>query len=296
MSKDRHRSYCFTTNNYSFNDVVRLAALKADYLVVGAERGESGTPHLQGFFQLQNGKSFSRVREMLPGSHIIVANGTAKQNREYCTKQGDFYERGRLPEPGHRSDLAEVRDMVKRGRRMGEVLEVCTSYQSAKFAEMLVKYSPPPPRPTVFVTWIYGPSGTGKSTSAYEIAGQSSYPKPGGKWWDGYDGQTDVIWDDYRGDNYPASDLYRLLQPYPVRVEIKGTSAYCAATNFIFTSIFAPWDLYPTEDKIQLIRRINHLIYFDRDPAKISIAKQEAHTWIARSPQKPLFSIEKITW
>lgn len=57
------------------------------YLVWQLERGESGTPHIQGYIEYQQSMRFSAVRNHLPrGAHIEPRHGTASEASEYCQK------------------------------------------------------------------------------------------------------------------------------------------------------------------------------------------------------------------
>jgi len=96
------RAACYTVNNYTEEDLEMLRALegKCRYHVIGKEIAPAtGTPHLQGYIYFTNAKTFSAFKKLLPkGAHIELAVATAKQNREYCTKGGDFEEYGIFPD------------------------------------------------------------------------------------------------------------------------------------------------------------------------------------------------------
>lgn len=87
----------FTVNNYSEQTLDTLATLFAggtiQYLLVGKEVGESGTPHLQGYLQFKKRSRFAKLATDLKG-HFEVAKGTLAQNQEYCRKEGNWYELG----------------------------------------------------------------------------------------------------------------------------------------------------------------------------------------------------------
>lgn len=110
-SSGRHRSFCFTINNYSPTDLRRmrrrggLSTMKC--MVIGKEgKGEGKTPHLQCFMSFKTPKTFSaclkwfqdegmgRVRK--PHLEIAKDNHAAW---EYCKKEGDFEEFGVPPVP-----------------------------------------------------------------------------------------------------------------------------------------------------------------------------------------------------
>ena len=43
------RAYAFTINNYTDEDVALSKALNYTYIILGNEKGDEGTPHIQGF-------------------------------------------------------------------------------------------------------------------------------------------------------------------------------------------------------------------------------------------------------
>lgn len=96
----RSRSYLFTKNNYSEEDIEYLrreVSANCRYVIWGKELAPStGTPHLQGFIVFENKKSLAQLRSLLPGCHLTlvkVDNGCAK----YSTKDGDYEEYGDRP-------------------------------------------------------------------------------------------------------------------------------------------------------------------------------------------------------
>lgn len=97
----RSRNYVFTWNNYDEGAYLHLeelvASLGARYICVGEEVGAGGTPHLQGFITFVNARTPRGVRNVLPGSHIEIARGTAEQAISYCKKDGVFREFGDPP-------------------------------------------------------------------------------------------------------------------------------------------------------------------------------------------------------
>ena len=68
------------------------------------------------------------------------------------------------------------------------------------------------------------------------------------QWWDGYGTHDTVILDDFRGDCMRLTDLQRLLDWYPLWVEIKGGSLPMLATRYVITSNQHPADWYTRGD------------------------------------------------
>lgn len=111
----------------------------------------------------------------------------------------------------------------------------------------------------------HGKPGTGKSRRAWEEAGYDAYPKdPNTKYWDGYQGQENVVMDEFRG-KIDISHLLRWLDRYPVSVETKFGGCVLRAKKIWITSNIPPVEWYPQLDedtKNALLRRISINEYF----------------------------------
>lgn len=113
--RNQGRRWCFTINNWSPADVERLDALPdVRYLVYGRERGDSGTPHLQGYIVYNGNRGFRGVCRDLGGrAHVERALGTSLQCANYCKKDGDYTEKGDVPaNQGRRTDWDEFKEWV----------------------------------------------------------------------------------------------------------------------------------------------------------------------------------------
>lgn len=90
------RRFCFTYNNPGDSKLPHEAILpgsesesKLRYLVYQLETGESGTPHWQGYVEVQGNKASPNTLNKLlglTGAHWEVAGGNADSNTAYCTK------------------------------------------------------------------------------------------------------------------------------------------------------------------------------------------------------------------
>lgn len=126
------KRWCFTINNYTDEDITRINGIECDYLVFGRERGESGTPHLQGFVIFSSNQRFNAVKNAIGShAHIEVARGTSAQASNYCKKDNDFEERGNLPvNQGRRSDWERYRSWVVDLGRLPTRRELATEFTS----------------------------------------------------------------------------------------------------------------------------------------------------------------------
>lgn len=98
--------------------------------------------------------------------------------------------------------------------------------------------------------WVYwGPTRTGKSRRAWEQAGEDAFGKdPKSKFWFGYRGQKNVIFDEFRG-GIDIAHILRWLDRYPVYVEQKGYHVPLVAEKIWFTSNVDPRNWWPDIDQ-----------------------------------------------
>lgn len=302
------RSICWTLNNYIANDdtpetgTVSTRELDAcsqvTYNVYGREVGENGTRHLQGYTEFKTAVRFSVIRKLLPGAHIEprYKHSTAAQAAAYCKKgeqlkdewlslgtQGPNYGLNRmvcefgaisLPQ-GYRTDIMTATAMIDEGIPMSQVAKA-NPETFVKFHKGLIAYQAitipkrtQKPRVRVF----YGPTGCGKTRKAFEEFEGKSYYVWGpsqGTWFDGYEGQANIIFDEFRSQ-FPLGEMLRLLDRYEHRVQYKGGCCQFNGQDIIITSPCDPHDWYQScgDDRIdQLLRRIDEIVKMDA-PVKV---------------------------
>lgn len=267
----RSRSWCYTLNNYTDAVLDHLSAVTSTYHCYGLESAPTtGTKHVQGYIHFENCKSFNSVKRILGSSpHLERAKGSAADNRKYCSKDGDFHEFGTIPAQGRRNDLTRLKSELVGHNSLRGVLANDYNLQCVRYAEKWLTYNELPRSLTPEqrdVTWIYGPTGTGKSRWAFDCTDTNdTYVACGtAQWWDGYDGQSCVILDDFRGSFCKFSILLKILDLYAYRVQIKGGFRQLRASRFIITSSKLPHECYEsvTDDSMdQLYRRITLVLH-----------------------------------
>ena len=263
------RNVCFTINNYTDDDIQGFSSWdQITYLIYGKEVGESGTPHLQGYCELKSSKKFTTIKKKFPKAHLEARRGSASQASEYCKKDGDYVEVGEMSNQGKRSDIEEATDMILEGHRMREVAlnnpSTYVKYHKGLMAFQAVILEPRNAVPNVTV--LYGSTGTGKSRTAREMLKDPYVWGPEqGQWFDGYEGQTSVILEEFRGQ-LPLGQLLRLLDRYDCKVQYKGGMIQFVATEIVITSPKHPkfWYADDSKDKIdQLMRRISKINFLE---------------------------------
>lgn len=123
--------------------------------------------------------------------------------------------------------------------------------------------------PVISIYW--GDSGTGKTKKALsEEPDAYILTKPhsnGCVWFDGYYDQKCIIFDEFYGW-VPYDLLLRILDRYPLRLQIKGGDVQLQATKFIFTSNKEWREWYPNVDNLSAlerrIREFGSVTHFDK--------------------------------
>lgn len=266
----RSRSWCLTHNNYTTEDVeyYKQHFKTFGYGVIGHEKGERGTPHLQMYFYLKHARNFMSIKKMFSYAHIEKAKGTPKQASDYCKKDGEYVEYGELPqEQGKRNDLIEYRNQIMDGEQVDNII-ISNPMVYHQYGRTLNRLEELRMR-NVYRTeqteglWIYGPTGSGKSKKAFEGFNPRTHYvwKYDNGWNDGYTQQEIVIIDEFRGQ-IPFSELLRMIdiQPnYYVRRRGKEPIPF-TSKKVIITSSLPPDEVYrnlsQNDSLEQLFRRI----------------------------------------
>lgn len=263
------RSYFCTWNNYPGNafDIVKQYIIdNVDYGLLCREVAPTtGTNHLHFYLYFSNKKAWNSLKKDFPKANIQRAKGTAQQNYKYITKADkDYFEFGERPTQGKRSDISTIYTAVKAGAKVRDIIPIATSMQSLKAAEFLMKYVEPQRNWSMEVHWFHGPTGSGKTLAAWRLYPQA-YNKPAGKWWDGYDGHSEVIIDDFREGDIPFVELLKLFHEHPHQVEVKGGYRQFLAKKIVITTPHSPMNTFLSlrdEDFRQLTRRISEVKFF----------------------------------
>lgn len=228
----------------------------------------TGYKHWQILCCLRKKSTLGAVRELFGGSaHCEPAKSQAA--REYCLKDessvaGTRFEFGEFPFRRNSSeDWKKTLDLAKQGNLEKIEPDVLIRYYTT-LRRISIDYGSPVERGSQEVHLYWGPTGSGKSKTVFDLVkGKEYYLKaPTTKWWDGYRGQEIIIVDEFRG-LVEVSHILKWLDRYPCAVEVKGCQVFLNTKIWYFTSNLEIADWYKDldiETKLALRRRFTNII------------------------------------
>lgn len=94
--------WCFTLNNYTMDQVETLETTfrqhDVDY-IFGEEKGEKGTPHLQGYIECKGKVRPVEFFKLDKSIHWEKRKGNKEQNIKYCSKEGKVHTNMKIAKP-----------------------------------------------------------------------------------------------------------------------------------------------------------------------------------------------------
>jgi len=240
---------------------------------------DTGRLHYQGCLRFDNSVTMQRVKNHLEIQHVHleVANKPLALQK-YCGKEESRvdgpWEGGDAGQQGRRTDLASLAQMVAEGGGLPRVARENPQavIQFGKGISLLHGLLHPPPvrrELKVFVLW--GPTGTGKTRSAWELFPDLynvfNLQSP---WFDGYAGQNAILLDEMGPGMMDINFFKRILDIYPLMLPIKGGSVPMEARTIFITSNYMWQGWYPNAswaDKRALERRFTQIYEIVDDPA-----------------------------
>lgn len=267
-----------------FGDTVR-------YIVCQKEVGASETPHLQGYIEFHNPRTMAQCKSIVgERAHVERRRSkSAKKAIDYCKKAegrlGGPWEWGIPAKQGKRNDIEEMRLAIARGvidqKTMLEDHGNCMAKYPRFYGTCVQAYLKDGWR-KVKVTLLYGNTGLGKTRWVYDnwvFKGKSFWRLPcitTQCWFDGYEGQTHVLLDDFAGAASKVSVvlLLQLLDGYQVRAPVKGSFCGWIPKNIAITTNLHPYLWYRWKDRmtqyLALARRIHTVKHFVKHDDVIS--------------------------
>lgn len=247
--------------------------------------GKSGYRHYQVFAQCRRIR-FGTLRKKLAAvglgdAHIEHRKGSVSEAVGYCTKSktkdGDGFQFGQIDRhekedshQGERTDLQRLKARAEAGETVNEILlsedgaaaarclgwlrATCEAAQAAKYRTAV--------REELEVNYLYGATGTGKTTHVYESEGIGSvytvtdYAHP----FDNYEGEQVLLLDEFTGQISMPSIL-KILDKWPVQLSARYANKWAAYIRVWVVSNLPPTDLYtyvPESQRRAFFRRFQH--------------------------------------
>lgn len=283
------RQWIFTIHNYSEEDCDRIKTWAETDECKGISAGlekcpTTGTPHIQGYLiGGQDPVRKTHYYRIFKGNvktkfFMEMARGSWEENAKYTGKEGNILAFKEPPKSlqGARNDLQAFANALKRGADDDELFEnhlrCLAKYPrlEQRIKESVAKKKSRPFR-KLEVHVRFGVAGTGKTRLPYEEGAYifSDYERG---WWDGYDGESVVLFDDFYG-GVKWSSLLRLLDGYQCRLPIKGGHTYAQWTKVYLTSNRHPSEWYASGMRAELKRRISTITLFEEDGTEVNVPK-----------------------
>ena len=224
------------------------------------EIGEQGTPHTHLYIYSPNAILFSTLQQRFMGAHIEAAKGSHRENRDYIRKEGRW-----LDDAKHETNLPETFEEsgtlpIERDKRESVSSEILSLIQSGSSnAEILLQYPSAmnrlqhveAARQTLLeerycnqwrdleVTYLWGPTGVGKTRGIMEKYGYSNvyrvtnYDHP----FDDYKGQDVILFEEFRS-SLPIQDMLKYLDGYPLMLPCRySNKAACFTKVYLVSNI-----------------------------------------------------------
>lgn len=265
------RAWAFTCFDLSVLDTLKAPIEGVKYLACQVERcTETDRLHIQGYaeFTSPHRRGGAQRRLCIGASHATPARNRT-QARDYVLKvdsrvDGPWEVGEWVPDrAGTRTDLDAVRKRLDDGATS---LDIATADFAvwARHHRAIERYRLLRCRGglrEVRVVLITGPTGSGKSYTAYHEWPDAYRLAPpnisgGAVWFDGYDGESTVVIDDFDGW-VPYRRLLTLLDPYPCAIPTKGGTCWAGWTCVVLTSCRPIEAWYPGCVIAELERRIS---------------------------------------
>lgn len=251
----RSQYYVFTLNAWTNEEEQALQSLcESEEVITFCTYGRETAPttgqrHLQGYIEFSQRLRLAQVKSLLGNRyHLEKRRGTAQQAADYCSKDDPepwTYGSISVREQGRRSDLDALHASLQEKKSLEEISnEHFGSFLKYQRGITAYKFANAAKRNWITeVHVLWGSTGTGKTRYVYEHE-NNVYPHAGGQWFDGYEGQEIVLFDDFAGSEFKLQYLLKLLDRYPMQVPIKGGFVQWAPKKVYITSNLDPDEWY----------------------------------------------------
>ncbi len=258
----RGRNWCFRISNPT-EDPEPLLWPHFRCCLFQHEIGElTGTPHIQGYIEFSESMRRHAVIALFErGTEIQLRMGTKQHNIDYCSKDNTRDPEDEtvwLPDEatvranaqGARNDIHMFVQAIKDGDTNEDLVETYGStylryYKGAEAVRLALPMPAYLERPRDSIMY-WGPTKTGKTYRLKQECppGDEWFWCSPGIWFDGYQGQPGLVFNEIRDSWFAWEFILRLLDNAPRRNQIKGGTLIMQAYKFRFSSNVHPKKWY----------------------------------------------------
>lgn len=251
--------------------------------VIGFETGAEGTDHLQGVLQFSQQKTWKTLQGYLKKNHMEAVRSMAASVK-YCKgikedhpEEGDYFLIGEIKIEKQRTDIMEFKTAILQGESKLDLFDkfphLILQYNNAadSMRQAVAAADASSRRRDVSAFYLAGESGVGKTTVVYDTFGYSdvfrvtSYDHP----FDGYNGQSVLFLDEFRGGMSGASLSYsvilNLLDGWPMELTARRYNNWALFDTVVMSSNWEFSDQYSqhfanySNDRPAFRRRFDHV-------------------------------------
>lgn len=282
-----------------------LRRFAPSYFCMADEVATTGTYHTHIFLLAPSPIRFSTIKNRFPTAHIEKAYGSAKANRAYILKEGQwadtdkaetsvsgtFEEWGDLPAEKEEEapEMFKLIQDLRAGKPVMEIIEDnpklafrIREIETLRQAILEEKYSAE--NRVLEVTYLYGASGTGKTRGIFETYDRKSicritdYGGRNGVRFDAYHCQDVLVLEEFHSQ-IPISAMLNYLDIYPLTLPARYTDRIACYTKVYITSNIPLEEQYRDIQRYQMetwrafLRRVQNVIEYLPDGSTVQHKK-----------------------
>lgn len=259
------RNFVFTYNDYTQETEDRIQAITCRFLKYGHEVAPTtGTHHLQGYICFEKPIRISTSHKLFPeGTWLQPMKGSLESNAEYCSKGTNIVEVGIPPVSKSQKGQQEKErwSLARKAAVEGRWTDIPDDIYIRYIGNLEKIRSINLPKAAILESlcnlWIYGTSGSGKTSYVHRVYSDSLYDKnPKTKWWNAYDNEETVLLDDV--DKFMRALSYEFKiwsHHYPFEAEYKGGAKKIRPRRIVVTSQYLPKDIWDDKETLDAIHR-----------------------------------------
>ena len=211
--------------------------------------------------------------------------------------------------PGERTDLKKIAESIRDGMSLQEAAILSPSLWAQygrrlkDLRDVLNEKERKIEEKELII--LIGPTGTGKTEMVYKENNINDiYRKTADKWWDEYEGESVVLFDQVVKGSIKLADLLKWSDKYPRQGEVRRSFCQLTFKKIYITSnnpIESWFPKDPQEKKDSLYRRIDRLIYtkINEKPTEINpkslIKEMDSERNIKERLKKSFIKFEEST-